>query len=1393
MSWPKRSLENTDRNRAVLRILAELERSLPDRMIWFLAPTVALCNQQHDVLAAHLPVKIRLLTGADNVDRWTEQAVWDAVLDGVRVVVSTFAVLTDAMGHGFVKTGQLALLIFDEAHHCTKRSPANKIMQDFYHPARLKYGSDAVPRILGLSASPVLRSNPADLRIIESNLHAVCRTPRMHRAELARYTHRPRLHRVWFKRTEDSDLTQANETLRALLHAWETLEEGYDPSVKQMKGFDELKRFVDRSRHVFDELGDWAAEYFIQSSIAQFRARFRDACMSQDGSPDDEATSIATFLSRIPSSSSSSSSSSPSILDLSVEQDLLPVCSKMESLIAFLNHSYTPDFSGLIFVTRRATVAVMATILALDPRTRDRFRCAPCVGWASTGSTGGKKDSLLDELLDIQTQRDTLADFRAGRKNLLVATSVLEEGIDVSACSLVICYDKPANLKSFVQRRGRARQQRSTFVLMTEIDDPSPELRRFTDLERIMIQTYQDDQRRLEEARGIEALDEAMPDTLRLRVESTGALLTADTAIAHLHHFCAVLPHEPYADTRPVFSFTAAMGMADDETALLNGTVILPNCVDPAIRRATGSGWWRTERAAMKDAAFQAYKALYIAGLVNEHLLPLTKKRELRSSGGGGGGDDDDTTDHDSHEESLPSTLEVSGQLDPWVGLAHAWSAPDIHRSLVTIRKKPVIDGPATEDMSLILTTPLAMPSVEPLTLYWDAESTFEVSIETDAQQEPPVAAPAVGGSMLSADEVTTLREITAVYIHAPHSNPPYTENDFVALFHPQMPTDQLPAWLHSVQGRRPAVEAYRLSLHPQSMGLVRDKVRYDAPHVFKQWHVDMDDASLEVECYKLSPRRNLLHPLPPFSPLPPSSPRSSSSPPPSSSSSSSPDVEDTCTVDRLPADQALIGLFIPAVLDQLEAALLATRLRRTVLRDIPFATNRHILTAITAPSAQTRTHYQRYEFFGDSVLKFAVSSHLFVRQPTWHEGYLSEGRDAIVKNNRLTRVALRTGLDAFIITKAFTPRKWRAPLISRCINPPDNDAVAVPPSKRSMSAKVLADVVEALIGAAYFEGGHDMARLCIHTFLPEVPTTRADFSRHRNKKGSNTTMTPMPRNHLLTPELKEHIGYTFRDESLLLEALTHPSCEYDETTQSYQRLEFLGDAVLDMVVAGVLARHGGAYSPHEMTTIKHALVNANLLAFFCMEFARGPTPANAASTTTTETISLWRFMRSQGTDLRVSRDACLLRHAELRASILAALHSGNMYPWEPLARLNADKFFSDLIESMIGAIFVDSEGDLAVCEAFIARLGLLDYLARILNAADPVGVIHPRAIVQKLAKSQSVQYLVQRVERKAGTVVAATYTCRVLLGGEQVVFVDGCGSSEEAEVRAANLAMASF
>lgn len=82
--------------------------------------------------------------------------------------------------------------------------------------------------------------------------------------------------------------------------------------------------------------------------------------------------------------------------------------------------------------------------------------------------------------------------------------------------------------------------------------------------------------------------------------------------------------------------------------------------------------------------------------------------------------------------------------------------------------------------------------------------------------------------------------------------------------------------------------------------------------------------------------------------------------------------------------------------------------------------------------------------------------------------------------------------------------------------------------------------------------------------------------------------------------ELQQIVGYCFQDKKLLAEALTHPTFAYefqDEVLASNQRLEFLGDSVLGMVVAEYLFKKYVDFAEGELTRRRTLIVNRNYLA----------------------------------------------------------------------------------------------------------------------------------------------------------------------------------------------------
>lgn len=182
------------------------------------------------------------------------------------------------------------------------------------------------------------------------------------------------------------------------------------------------------------------------------------------------------------------------------------------------------SYSGLIFVQRRDSVIALAEVLSRHPQTADIFRVGCLIGT----SESRKRHSFLDitRMLLSQGQEDTLADFKIGAKNVIVSTSVAEEGIDIQACGSVIRWDPPQNMASWAQSRGRARRKRSTFTLMFEDGGVhQKDVAEWERLEMEMVALYNNNERHMMKPVEENETDEwkdVEDEELEYRVEETG-------------------------------------------------------------------------------------------------------------------------------------------------------------------------------------------------------------------------------------------------------------------------------------------------------------------------------------------------------------------------------------------------------------------------------------------------------------------------------------------------------------------------------------------------------------------------------------------------------------------------------------------------------------------------------------------------------------------------------------------------------------------------------------------------------------------------------------------------------------------------------------------------------
>lgn len=818
----------------------------------------------------------------------------------------------------------------------------------------------------------------------------------------------------------------------------------------------------------------------------------------------------------------------------------------------------------------------------------------------------------------------------------------------------------------------------------------------------------------------------------------------------HLHHFCAILPAAQHADLRPSFSF-------EYDSTGVRASATLPNSVDTSLRHFR-SRTWRTEKYAKRDAAFEAYVALYNAGLVNDHLLPLIGYEEAQALAA---------------VEQRESLVVCSDQFNPWPGIARTWQSRDtVFESLISLKSQ------GHEIFIIRLLSPGPLPHLSSLELHWDSRQSYSIDISLS---QPRIYDDAT---------VDVSSQITNLILHSIYRNRMKpNQSDFPLLFIPAKGTEDLRVWLRMAKGTDVPKDCFS----PKSkelLSLVRDKTQNGMAHIFhafehRQRTPDLSAAMeaveeptgdcLHLKVTKLSKRADFLHPIPldakakqdsGFLYIP----------------------AEKCEIDRLPFAYSQFAMFIPSLMHHIEIAMVADNLCHGLLSPIEFEKIDLVKTAITASVARDTTNYQRLEFLGDSVLKFLTALTLMTQHKNWHEGYLSHAKDHVVSNARLARAAKQINLDRSIVTRPFTGYKWR-PLYNK-------DLIDMKPTQtRELSTKVLADVVEALVGAALLDGGNEKALRCLSVLIPDVSWQPLDqYHAILSEMYSTSQSLCLPVHFVPVEDL---IQYKFNTNLLLLEALTYPSYIDSNPTPSYQRLEFLGDSILDFIVTNRLFKHKPDLSHQTMHLIRTGVVNANFLAFHCMNltvFLLRRDPVQDKSTGLFSTIetpvsrSIWQYLRHSSLELVVAQKRCLARFEYLRSPILEALSTGQSYPWTLLARFDADKFFSDIIESIIGALYIDSAGSIPVCEAFLERLGWMLYFERVLR--DTVHMLHPKEELGRVAGNEKVKYENWEERRSENGVEEGGWACRVWVGEREVCKAGQGRSCMEVETRAADEAV---
>ncbi len=291
-------------------------------------------------------------------------------------------------------------------------------------------------------------------------------------------------------------------TIPDILRRLRNLVEATTHRSTEAKNIKPLLELITATETVNVQLGHWAATVYMGASIKHFKKSSREHAESQlySNHQIDTAMDILCQLGTLEQEG-----------PLTENHQVSPKCL---CLLHTLILAYNEKFRCVVFVKERSTVVALKSVIENYPPAKGLFRCGTFVGLSNCWGF-----SRFD-IIGPKPQAESLLGFRTGSLNLIIATNALEEGIDVPACNTVVSFDRPETLKSFIQRRGRARQKDSVFINIVGDTESENSLIQFQRDEAELIKVYQDENRKEED---LERRNEKYNDEhLYFRVERTG-------------------------------------------------------------------------------------------------------------------------------------------------------------------------------------------------------------------------------------------------------------------------------------------------------------------------------------------------------------------------------------------------------------------------------------------------------------------------------------------------------------------------------------------------------------------------------------------------------------------------------------------------------------------------------------------------------------------------------------------------------------------------------------------------------------------------------------------------------------------------------------------------------
>jgi endoribonuclease Dicer len=1108
-----------------------------------------------------------------------------------------------------------------------------------------------------------------------------------------------------------------------------------------------LRRASEISRH----LGHWCADRYLCDVIH----------------PDNEDELVRTAKKRFHGMTSALESSSAEPDVTKMVQDIIEYVQSQKTDISHKNtealrKSYAEENLSELMIGTTTTTNIMSRKVArllqyVTPEfaRHNEQRCIIFVDWKQTARllcqlvteiginnlrpgfvTGsGKNDKLDRSTFSLRSQVLSLTHLRSGEVNCMFATSVAEEGLDIPSCNLVIRFSIYKTMIAYVQSKGRARKRNSKYVHMLEEGNHSEKFlaQKVIRGEHTMRQHCANllpDRQLNGNIDPERLLDDAIDLDIHIE-ESTGARLTIGNAMAVLEHFVSAVPCS--SDSRlsqcPTYAVFARGGRFQAE-------VILPG--NSPICSATGKPQTK-KQLARRSAAFEACMQLRKKAYLNEFFMPIYQKKlpAMRNA-------------------KLATGLS-KGKSYPMRSKPSLWaetrgSVPDKLWATLIDLVDGELERPHRRLLFLTRTQQVNFPHF-PIFLS-NGQSVMVKS--TNLGDRKPLD--------VSEHMTTKLTQFTLVifndvfskeYLEEPEKmsywlcpvNEGVTTEGATHILPGNIDHETLDEVVRNRKGYQwTAIMPTTFLLEKfvvdpwdgRRKFFTTREVRHDLTpdHPIPKDGVSKKDAKSILE-FSLSPfkkssgRAQLATTQPVIvAELSPYTLRRNLLAKPEAKEMTNKKLTkayicpEPLRISAIPSDLAATCFLWPAIIHRFESCLISLEGISVVGVD---CSPELALMAFTKDSDSSGDHdadepvtvnissgmgenYERLEWLGDTFLKVATSMSVYIMNPDENEFEFHVRRMLMLCNKNLFNRASDDHLKLYeyVRSKAFSRRIWYPEGLSlvRGTGVKTGDApkpMFHGPEKHDLSQKSIADVSEALIGAAFLHARRP-GRWTSQQFDNAVQTVTKlvgsqDHTMVRWEDYMATYLKAIPsyqighvtavQKDLATKLEKEH-PYCFRYPRLAQVAFVHPSLPFTHIQlPNYQRLEFLGDALFDLAAVTFLFDRFPDKDPHFLTESKMCIVNNRFLGALCVK------------------LGFHRHIRHHHSELQgqISDYAVLLAEAHSEAQRLAQEqdqpHRLRDY-WTTVQ--DPPKCLADVLESFCGAMFIDSGFDYNVIQDFFDR-----------------------------------------------------------------------------------------